>query len=100
VPARVLPDPTLLERARAALPGARVVSIGTTARVGGTAGCPVEAMEGFAVLRACGLAGVPALEVRALANEIDEPDRRRWRLDDAIEVLRGAVPVLLEALDE
>ena len=32
-------------------------------------------MEGFAVLRACELAGVPALEVRAVVNEITEPDR-------------------------
>ena len=32
-------------------------------------------MEGYGVLRAAALAGVPALEVRALANAIAEPDR-------------------------
>ena len=56
-------------------------------------------MEGFAVLRACALAGVPALEVRALSNEIGEPDRARWRIDDGLALLRDALPRLLEALD-
>ena len=56
-------------------------------------------MEGFAVLRACELAGVPALEVRAVVNEIDEPDRALWRFDDGLALLRDAVPRLLEALD-
>ena len=35
---------------------ARVLPIGTSARVGGTSSCEVEAMEGFAVLRAARLA--------------------------------------------
>jgi nucleoside phosphorylase len=55
-------------------------------------------MEGFSVLRACELARVPALELRAIVNEIDEPDRSRWRLDDGLHVLRAVVPMLLEAL--
>jgi nucleoside phosphorylase len=100
VPARALPDAALLEAARTALPHARTCAIGTSARLGGTTGVEVEAMEGFAVLRACERAGVPALEVRALSNEIDEPDRGRWRFDEALEVLQEAVPVLLEALGE
>ena len=44
-------------------------------------------MEGFAVLRACELAGVPALEVRAVVNEIAEPDRALWRFDDGLALL-------------
>src|SRR5919206_69607 len=52
-------------------------------RDGGTTGCEVEAMEGFGVLRAAQLAGVPAIEVRAISNEIEETDRARWRFDDA-----------------
>jgi futalosine hydrolase len=99
VPARALPDATLLERARGALPEARACPIGTSARVGGSSGCDVEAMEGFAVLRACALAGVPAVEVRALSNEIAEPDRARWLFDDALALLRGGVCTLVEALD-
>jgi hypothetical protein len=99
VPSTVRPDDRLLAAARAALPHALVCPIGTSARVGGTTGCDVEAMEGFAVLRACALAGVPALEVRAVVNEIAEPDRARWRFDDGLALLREAVPRLLEALD-
>ena len=98
VPARVLPDPRLLACARRALPDARVLPIGTSARVGGTAGVDVEAMEGFAVLRAAELAGVPALEVRAIANEIEELDRRRWRFRDALAALAEVLPRLVAAL--
>ena len=98
VPGRVRPDAGLLERARRALPAAHVLPIGKSARVGGTSGCTVEAMEGFAVLRAAELAGVPALEVRAVSNEIDEPDRSRWRFDDALGALERALPLLLGEL--
>jgi nucleoside phosphorylase len=99
VAARARPDAALVEAARRALPSARVCAIGTSARVGGTTGCDVEAMEGFAVLRAAELAGVPALEVRAVSNEISEPDRARWRFDDAFALLRASLPALLGALD-
>jgi futalosine hydrolase len=98
VAARVLPDARLLAAARRALPEARVLPIGTSGRVRGTAGCEVEAMEGFAVLRAAELAGVPAVEVRAVSNEIDEPDRGRWRFDDALAALETALPRLLAEL--
>lgn len=95
VPARALPDEALLERLRAAFPAAYVRPIGTSARVGGAPGIDVEAMEGFAVLRACELAGVPAVEVRVVANEIDEPDRARWRFDDAFAALGETLPRLV-----
>ena len=49
-------------------------------------------MEGFAVLRACELAGVPALEVRAVVNEITEPDRALWRFDDGLALLAATCP--------
>src|SRR5512132_259987 len=98
VPGRIEPDAALLERARRALPDAEVLPIGTSARVGGTSGCTVEAMEGFAVLRAAELAGIPAVEVRAVSNEIDEPDRAKWRFDDALTALEHALPLLLAEL--
>jgi nucleoside phosphorylase len=98
VPGRVRPDADLLARACEALPAAQVLPIGTSARVGGTSGCTVEAMEGFAVLRAAELAGIPAVEVRAVSNEIDEPDRARWRFDDALAALDDALPLLLARL--
>jgi futalosine hydrolase len=100
VPGRVEPDAGLVAAARRALPEARVLPIGTSARVGGTSACDVEAMEGFAVLRAAQLAGVPAVEVRAVSNQIEEPDRAQWRFDDALAVLAAAVPRLLAELQE
>ena len=96
-PRRVSPDPRLVEAARRALPGAPVLPIGTSGTVGGTRGHDVEAMEGFAVLRACELAGVPAVEVRAIANEIEEQDRGRWRFDDAFAALAQALPALVDS---
>jgi hypothetical protein len=99
VPSRAEPDETLAARARAVFPDARFCPIGTSARVGGTSGCAVEAMEGFAVLRACELGGVPAVEVRVTSNDIGEPDRAKWRFDEALAFLRTALPALLEALD-
>jgi nucleoside phosphorylase len=98
VPARATADSALVRAMQRALPDAPVLPIGTSARVGGTSGCEVEAMEGFAVLRAAELAGVPAVEVRAVSNEIDEPDRERWRFDDALAALGAALPRLLAEL--
>jgi len=98
VESRVLPDARLLAAARATLPGALCLPIGTSARVGGTNSCDVEGMEGFAVLRAAALAGVPALEVRAISNDVGEPDRERWRFDDALGALEHALPLLIDAL--
>jgi futalosine hydrolase len=63
-------------------------------------GARVEVMEGFGVLRACELAGVPAVEVRAISNELGEPDRSRWELDRGLEALATALPLLLAALRE
>ena len=92
---RVPGEPKLIEAAARALPAARVEPIGTSARVGGSTGCEIEAMEGYAVLRAASLAGVPAVEVRVLANAIGEPDRARWRLDEAKDALAAALPALI-----
>jgi nucleoside phosphorylase len=93
---RVPADDALVAAARRALPDARVEPIGTSARVGGSSGCEVEAMEGYAVLRAAALAGIPAVEVRVLSNAVGEPDRAKWRFDDARAALAGALPALLE----
>jgi hypothetical protein len=89
---------TLLAAVRAALPDAPVLVIGTSARVGGTSGCDVEAMEGFGVLRAAQRAGVPAIEVRAISNEIEEPDRARWHFERALAAIVAATPGLVAAL--
>jgi nucleoside phosphorylase len=102
---RVEPDSGLLASVRAALPDALVLPIGTSASVGGSVrdahrGLRVEAMEGFAVLRACALAGVPAIEVRAISNELSEGDRSRWRIGRALEAISDAMPRLLAATPE
>jgi futalosine hydrolase len=96
---RLEPDSRLLDAARRALPQARVEPIGTSARLDGSNGCEVEAMEGYAVLRAATLAGVPALEVRAISNAIGEEDRSRWRLDDAKRMLADSLPGLRAELE-
>jgi nucleoside phosphorylase len=94
---RVRPDEQLLEAIRDAVPEALVLPIGTSAAVGGAEDVRVEGMEGFGVLRACQLAGVPAIEVRAVSNEISEGDRSRWRIGRALEALRETLPRMLEA---
>jgi nucleoside phosphorylase len=101
----VEPDAGLLAAARTALPEALAGAIATTGWVGRLRGSEprsvgVEAMEGFAVLRACALAGVPAVEMRAVSNELGEEDRSRWELERALSALAAAVPRLLAALGE
>jgi nucleoside phosphorylase len=92
---RLAPDPALLARVSAALPEALVLPIATAGTVGGGTACAVEAMEGFGVLRACALAGVPAVELRAVSNEPGEADRGAWRFDDAFAALGDAVARVL-----
>jgi nucleoside phosphorylase len=94
---RAHPDPELLDRVRRVLPEALVLPIGTTGQVGGGTGCDVEAMEGFGVLRACELAGVPAVELRAVSNSPGEPDRAKWRFDEAFAALAAAVERVLSS---
>src|SRR5262249_28484109 len=94
-PAVAPADPGLVETT-ARVVGMDPVRIGTSARVGGTGECPVEAMEGFAVLRACALAGVPAVEVRAISNRIGDA-RGDWRIGEALEALDTVLPRLLAA---
>ena len=100
VVSRVEPDPRLLSSVGKLLPDALALPIITSAAVGGAhrgvepEGAIVEAMEGFAVLRACELAGVPAVELRAISNEIGERDRRRWHVDAALDALAAVLPLL------
>ena len=53
-------------------------------------------MEGYGVLLAAQDAGVPALEVRVVSNEVEEPDRGRWLFSEAIEALHELLPGLVE----
>jgi futalosine hydrolase len=92
-------DELLLAAARAVLPDAPTLPIGTSAAVGSVGrDVAVEAMEGFGVVRAASLAGVPAIEIRAISNEIGEPDRSLWRIAEAIAALSTVTPALLAAV--
>ncbi len=98
---RLITAPAILvAAATSALPSAIITRIGTTARVGGSdsSECDVEAMEGFAVLRAAQRANIPAIEVRAISNEIEETDRSRWHFDAAFEAIVSATPRLVAAI--
>ncbi len=88
----------MVDALRDAIDGAIAKPIGTSARVGGTSECQVEAMEGFAVLRAAERAGIPAIEVRVISNEIEETDRTKWQFDLGFRTIRDATPALVEAL--
>jgi futalosine hydrolase len=102
---RVVATATLVATTRSALPDALCLPIATSAGVSGSShalpdGVRVEGMEGFAVLRACELAGVPAVELRAVSNALGETDRARWKIPQAIEALGEALPRVLTALSE
>ena len=94
---RIQPDPELFARVHAALPEAYVLPIATAGKVGAGVECEVEAMEGFGVLRACALAGVPAVELRAVSNAPEEADRGTWSFEDAFAALGDAVTRVLAA---
>lgn len=96
---RVPADERLVAAARRALPDAAVAPIGTSARVGGGTDCEVEAMEGYAVLRAAALAHVPAVEVRVVSNAVGEPDRGKWQVAAARAALAEAIPRLVEEFE-
>jgi futalosine hydrolase len=98
--ARVEADARLVEAVTHAVPDAPILPIGTSAAVGGSHhDVPVEAMEGFGVLRAAALAGVPAVEVRAISNEVGEGDRSRWDVPGAVAALHAVLPRLLAAIE-
>jgi futalosine hydrolase len=97
-PSRATPAPALVRAARQVLPDAPFITIGTSARIGGTSDCDVEAMEGFAVLRAAELAGIPAIEVRSISNEIEEKDRTRWHFNHAFAAITAITPRLVDAI--
>jgi 2-keto-3-deoxy-L-rhamnonate aldolase RhmA len=59
---------------------------------------PFDIAAVHAVVGGAALAGVPALEVRVLANAIGEPDRSLWRFDEAKALLADALPGLVREL--
>jgi len=97
-PSRLAVAGDLVEAACRALPEASRRVIGTSGRVGHTTGCEVEAMEGFAVLRAAMLAGIPAIEVRVVSNTIEDTDRTLWHFDAAFAAVKALTPRLVREI--
>jgi nucleoside phosphorylase len=97
-PSLLHPAPSILAAVQRVLPDAPRLCIGTSARIGGSTDCDVEAMEGFAVLRAAEIAGIPAIEVRSISNEIEERDRTRWHFDHAFAAITAITPRLVDAV--
>ncbi len=103
---RVLADAGLLERcAGLGLRTARglTVSAVTTTRATGErlarAYEPgVESMEGFAVLRASELAGVPALEIRGISNYVGDRAESAWDFRAGARATVNALEAVLDAL--
>lgn len=91
------PDAALLARVGALLPDAHRLPIATSAHVGG-GDCDVEAMEGFGVLRAAAEAGIPALELRAISNMVEEEDRANWDFPAGLRAIAEAGRVVLAGL--
>ena len=50
------------------------------------------------MLRAAHIAGIPAIEVRAISNNINEPDRARWHFADAFAAITTVTPALVAEL--
>jgi futalosine hydrolase len=72
----------------------RVTATDSTAADLANLGAGVETMEGFAVLRAAEIAGVPAVQVRGISNIVCDRARSRWNFEAGA---RGA-ETILEAL--
>ncbi len=61
-------------------------------------GAEIESMEGFAVLRAAQLAGVPAIEVRGISNIVGDRAKSEWNFDAGISGLRRILNATLDLL--
>jgi futalosine hydrolase len=63
-------------------------------------GCLCEAMEGAAVVHAARLAGLPAIEIRAISNTTGNRDAQNWDLELAFANLGVAINVAVSALQD
>ncbi|MDE2481193.1 MAG: futalosine hydrolase [bacterium] len=61
-------------------------------------GAQVESMEGFSVLRAAELLGIPAIEVRGISNIVGNRERSRWSFSSGIEGLKPILTATIDAL--
>jgi len=76
----------------------RVTATDTTATRLRARGAEVESMEGFAVLRAAELAGVPAVEVRGISNLVGDRATSEWSFADGVRGLQRVLDATLDLL--
>ena len=51
------------------------------------------------MLAACLDEGVPALELRVVSNEVEEPDRALWRFDEALAELARVTALVIAEIE-
>ncbi|HTU71194.1 MAG TPA: futalosine hydrolase [Candidatus Baltobacteraceae bacterium] len=61
-------------------------------------GAEIESMEGFAVLRAAQLAGIPAIEVRGISNIVGDRSKGEWDFEAGLAGLRRVLNATLDLL--
>jgi futalosine hydrolase len=76
----------------------RVTSTDATAQRLHSRGAQVESMEGFGVLRAAQIAGVPAIEVRGISNYVGDRSTGEWDIAAGIQGLRHILNSTLDVL--
>jgi len=58
-------------------------------------GAICENMEGGAIAQVCALFQIPLIEIRGISNLVENRDKRRWKIDLAMQKVQQAVLVLL-----
>ncbi len=76
----------------------RVTSTDATAHRLRQRGADVESMEGFSVMRAAQLAGVPCVEVRGISNVAGDRAKSGWDFDAGVRGLRNVLNATLDLL--
>ena len=99
---RVSSDLTLVDRlvengfaGKRGITVSRVTATSASAHRLARLGAQVESMEGFAVLRAAEIAGVPAIEVRGISNIVTDREHSRWNFDLGVQGLEKVLTSLL-----
>jgi futalosine hydrolase len=76
----------------------RVTATDETAQRLRERGAEIETMEGFAVMRAAQLAGVPCIELRGISNVVGNRENAEWDLNAGISGLRRILNATLDLL--
>lgn len=99
-------DAALVDRVRAAdIPPATAITVAAVTATAATGtrlfaryGADVESMEGFSVLRAAALAGMPAIAIRGISNYVGERALGEWDFDAGARAAAVALDRILDTL--